>query len=315
MSIAVERMSIAVVIATKDRGSAVIDAAESVLASQRDFDLIVIDQSAGNSTETAVGSIADERLTYIRSTGRGLSNGRNEAIRGSRADLVLITDDDCVPPPEWVDVMTRTFDDPSVGVVFCSVAAAPTDEVGHTPAVVFERTTTLRTVGAAWRAGRRGLPLGAGMALRRAVWEEVAGFDPLLGAGARFGSCEDSDLSWRALRAGWATVHSAEVTVVHHGFRTLAEVRELVVRDFFGVGGAIAKYLRVPGLRRSAAGFGLSWLFHFGVRLPMRQLLAGDRPSGFRRPLMLVRGVIDGLRTSLDPEHVVYRPSGVGRRR
>ena len=138
------------------------------------------------------------------------------------------------------------------------------------------------------------------MAIRRSTFDDVDGFDELIGPGARFGACEDNDLSWRALLTGWSMYLSSDVVVMHDGFRDLDELRELVVRDFFGVGGAIAKYLRTGQL--GITRFGLSWIVRYGIVGPARSLLHGQKPSGLRRPLMLVRGVAAGLRTPMDRE-------------
>ena len=106
------------------------------------------------------------------------------------------------------------------------------------------------------------------------------------------------------LLRGWATYHTGDVTVVHDGFRNLDEFRELVVRDLYGVGGGVAKYIRTGRLR--VMTFLGSWLWRFGVVGPVGDLFRGRRPRGLRRPYMLVRGVIDGLRTPLDRETLMY---------
>ena len=218
---------------------------------------------------------------------------------------MAITDDDCIVPRDWMRTITAPMrDDPDVGVVFCSVRPVPVDEPGYTPHVIFEENRKLTAVREAWRAGRSGLCLGAGMAVRRATFDELGGFDELMGPGARFGAAEDNDLSWRGLIKGCATYHTCDVTVVHDGFRDLDECRELVKRDFYGVGGGVAKYVRTG--ERGALSFLGSWLWRFGVVGPGRELLAGRRPSGLRRPLLLVRGALDGLRTPLDREALMY---------
>src|SRR5687767_5343358 len=85
-------------------------------------------------------------------------------------------------------------------------------------------SSSFRSVRSAWRMGRRGLPLGAGMAVRRAAYDDLHGFDELLGPGAVFGAAEDNDLSWRGLLQGWATVYTGDVEVVHDGFRDLEQL-------------------------------------------------------------------------------------------
>lgn len=149
------------------------------------------------------------------------------------------------------------------------------------------------------------------MAVRRTTFEQLGGFDEMLGPGARFGAAEDSDLSWRALLGGWSVVHCADVAVVHHGFRDLDQLRELVKRDFYGVGGTVAKYVRSGsgGVRRAAARFLGSTIWHFGVVLVFRQVRSRQRPSGLRRPYMLTRGLLTGLGTPLNRSRLIYEVS------
>lgn len=296
-----------IVVATRNRGATLVPLVESVLAGTfSDFELVIVDQSLDDATEHALAPfLADDRLRYVRSTQTGLGRARNTGAAVTRAPVIAITDDDCIVPPDWLEAITRPFDeDPRVGVVFCTVCAVPVDAPGHTPQIEFTTTTTLTDLRAACAAARHGLPLGAGMAVRRATFDDVHGFDELLGAGARFGSIEDSDLSWRGLLHGWSTVHSATPVVVHDGFRDLEAMRELVIRDFYGVGGAVAKYVRAR--KWPVLWFFLSWLVRFGIVLPAQDVLAGRRPTGFRRPMMLARGFVDGLRTPFDRATLLY---------
>ena len=306
---------VAVVVATRDRGDDIVQLLESLLASDfTAFEVVVVDQSSADSTEDAVRPfLADPRLTYVRSDEQGLSRARNLGIgRCAAADVVVITDDDVVVPPEWLGEMVAPFTaDPRLGVLFCTVRPMPTDEPGHTPHVIYEGDTTVSSIPAAWRAYRAAIPLGAGMAIRRTTWEQVGGFDEDLGAGARFGSTEDSDFSWRAARGGWHTTYTGRVEVLHNGFRDLGDFRRLMARDLVGIGGALSKYLRDPSLtiRVRALLLACWFVFHFGIDLPMREVLARRRPKGFRRPLLIARGVVQGLRTPLDRADLLFARS------
>ena len=141
------------------------------------------------------------------------------------------------------------------------------------------------------------------------MYDELGGFDESLGSGGTFGAAEDSDLSWRGLLHGWSTAHIGSVTVMHDGFRDLEELRALVDRDFYGVGGALAKYLRaepwkVRSKRRCSSRGGP---VGSGWSSPAQDALHGRRPRGFRRPVMLVRGVVGGLRTPMERPDLLYR--------
>ena len=151
--------SCGVIVATRDRGTKIVQLLESIMASDlEDFELVVVDQSSGDATETAVLPFRDDpRLTYIRSTTVGLSRARNLAISRTRAPYVAITDDDCVVPPDWLRMITAPLrDDPEVGVVFCSVRPVPVDEPGFTPHVIFDANRKVASVREAWRSAAAG---------------------------------------------------------------------------------------------------------------------------------------------------------------
>lgn len=301
--------AVAVIIATRNRPDKIRAAIESVLASElADIEVVVVDQSDDDATEQASQSyLADSRFRYIASDTRGLSRARNVGFSHTTAPLVAITDDDCLVPPDWVGKITEPFAaDPAVGLVFGSVVPLEPGKPGATPSIAFERPQTMSKANEAWKLGRGGLCLGASMAVRRTTYDRLGGFDQHLGAGSTFSAAEDNDLSWRCLLSGGRTHVTNAVEVVHDGHRTLDEVRALVNRDFFGVGGALAKYVRTrhPG----AIGFLLAWAFKFGVVGPGRDVLARQRPRGFRRPYMMARGLYAGMRAPLNAEHLLFEP-------
>ena len=143
------------------------------------------------------------------------------------------------------------------------------------------------------------------MAIRRDAFDRLGGFDDLLGAGARFGSSEDNDFAWRCLQNGWWVYENSDVAVDHFGFRDLDQLRALVVRDHFGVGGAFAKHLKAG--RLGVLHGIVSWTIRFAVVGPFGDLRAGRRPRGFRGPYMMLRGLIAGLATPVDAATLRYR--------
>lgn len=302
--------TVSAVIATRHRGDRIVALIESVLAADHaDFELVVVDQSLDDATQTAIEPFTtDPRVRYERSDTVGTSRARNLGFAMTSGEIVLVTDDDCTVPSNWFSGMLEPFEqDPRVGIVFCTVRAVPDDRPGHTPAIEQPGNQTIDDVSDAWRLGRSGLNLGAGMAIRRSAFDDIDGFDELTGPGARFGACEDNDLSWRVLLAGWTMFLSSDVIVMHDGWRDLDEFRELVTRDLFGVGGAAAKYLRTG--QYGITGLLVSWLVRFGITGPGRQLMNGRKPSGLRRPIIIVRGLIAGWRTPMDHDRRMYLPN------
>lgn len=288
---------VSVVVGTRNRGPRVAETAVSVLRSDGvDLELIVVDQSDDESTARSLDEIDDERLHVVRSDTVGVSTARNIGIRTASSSIVLITDDDVVVEPDWA----RSFRDalasaPEVVVAFCQVRAAPHDRhAGFVPAYEFDGDLTIHRL----RDKHRIQGIGAGMGVRRDAALELGGFDERLGPGAPFRAAEDRDLAVRALSRGLAVARVSGAEVVHHGFRTWEDGRELTKRDWFGIGATYAKFVKarraaiLPVLAREVLGDGL-------LR-PLSAVLRGRRPVGLRRTWYFASGMRAGWRTRLD---------------
>ncbi len=305
----------AVVVSTRNRGKKIVPLIESVLRIREPaFEMVIVDQSDGSETQAAVTPfLSDPRLRYVLSEQRGTSRGRNLGASLTAAPIIVITDDDCIVPENWLSGMLEPFEkNARIGIAFCSVAAVPVTEAGHTPSIEFARSRIVASLEEAWVGARTRFALGAGMAVRRAAFDAVLGFDEALGPGGGFPACEDNDLAWRILANGWLLYQNAEVTVLHDGFRSLEELRALLSRDCFGAGGAMAKYLRAGRWR--VAGLLAAWLYSLGIRGPAQDLFARRRPRGFKRPLWLLQGLAQGLRTPVDKATLRYASGGERRR-
>jgi GT2 family glycosyltransferase len=87
-----------------------------------------------------------------------------------------------------------------------------------------------------------GAVCGANMAFRRAVLEDIGGFDPLFGAGSLF-SAEDLDAAGRASAAGWKGGYCPEVVVSHHHGRRASDLPRLLKSYGIGAGAYHMKIL------------------------------------------------------------------------
>jgi glycosyltransferase involved in cell wall biosynthesis len=293
-------------VCTRNRPESLLRTVRSLLRPDTEaFELIVIDQSDGPETAEAVGVFtADPRLRYVRSLAKGKGAALNEGLRLANGDVVVCTDDDCEAPAGWVSAMAGVMNSqPRAAVVFCNVTTTDYDRTaGYVPA--YERRTDRRL--SSLVDARHGLGLGAGMALRRDVVLAFGGFDETFGPGSRFRSGDDWDISLRALLGGWQVYDTASVSVLHHGFRTLAEGREHALRDWVAIGALCAKPIRAGRLSAvTLAG----WLFVVeALWPPIRDLVQLRRPRGLSRIVGFSRGFVGGVLTPVDRKTLVFRP-------
>src|SRR5262249_35025800 len=146
--------------------------------------------------------------------------------------------------------------------------------------------------------------LGAGMAVRRNMVEEIGGFDPMLGPGSRFQDCDDRDIAIRALLARYHVYETSTIAVKHFGFRSWQQGRQLTRRNFLGIGAAYSKFLksdRIELMYIPAYEF-----TKYALWPPIRDLLHFRQPSGIVRITAFVKGFIEGLRTPLDKATMTF---------
>jgi glycosyltransferase involved in cell wall biosynthesis len=116
------------VISTRNRGNSLEPTVRSVLANTHsNSELLIIDQSSNLDTAAAVAPfLAEHRVRYITSDTVDLGRSHNIALREARGEILVITDDDCEVPPDWLEKMAAPFGlDPRIAVVFCNVGSSP----------------------------------------------------------------------------------------------------------------------------------------------------------------------------------------------
>jgi glycosyltransferase involved in cell wall biosynthesis len=290
--------TLSTVVCTRNRPGPLAEIVTSLLRGEgRDLELIVVDQSDGPESEAALASVrSDQRLRYYRSVRRGKGAALNEGLALASGPIVVCTDDDCQPPPGWVAAMTRTLQSqPKTAILFCRVDPVPHDRnAGYVPAYEIAASRTLRSV----RDICDGLGIGAGMAVRRDFVQSMGGFDESFGPGARFPSADEWDIVIRALLTGREVHETADLTLVHDGFRTFAQGQAHARRDWLALGAVCAKPLRAGHWRAIIIAL---WLFSArALWPPVADLLRLRRPRGIGRITAFVHGFVSGFATPVD---------------
>ncbi len=190
-------------------------------------EFIVVDNNSSDHTKLVVQeSQADwPALRYEFELSQGLSHARNHGISCARGAIILFTDDDVLPEPDWlehtVEGMSRHQADACGGYI------APIWEIPP-PAWLTERFYGFLAV----RTDREDdylienpsqAPFGANMAFRREVFDKVGLFDTSRGRkGKVLASGEDGEMFERILAAGLKAVFLGRSRVHHkvEAFRT-----------------------------------------------------------------------------------------------
>ena len=110
--------------------------------------------------------------------GESGSNGaRNAGVNAGNAPYILFTDDDCRANPQWVGNMVAELAKPDVSAVFGALLPEPKD----LPISLACKTSGQRQV---YAGNPLNLSFGhsANMGCRRHSFNQIGGFDPMLGA-------------------------------------------------------------------------------------------------------------------------------------
>jgi GT2 family glycosyltransferase len=286
---------VAVIVCTRGRGGRVVETVRSILTgASPELELYIVDQNDDRrATSLLTEAVRDPRLHCLRSP-HGLSVGRNTAAAATGAPLLAFTDDDCTVTPAWLSEVTAPFaGDRRIGLVFGSVLAAPHDRsAGFVPSYRRREPFVARSVFDKHRVEG----IGASMAVRRSVWAALHGFDELLGAGARLRSAEETDFTIRALLAGHFVAETPGAAVIHHGFRSWEDGRDVIRGYLCGIGATLAKNVKCGhGSVLAVAGqLAVRWL----VARPVVDL--GRRSFRWTRLGGFATGVLTGLATPVD---------------
>jgi GT2 family glycosyltransferase len=179
-------------------------------------EVVVVDNDAAPGPIGAVRALPGVR---VLEPGRnvGFAEGCNLAAAATSGDVLVFVNSDARVEPGSVKALASRALDPGIGVVSGSVRLAETPELLNTagnpvhylmfswvgglgePASQHAEVTELASV------------TGVAFAIRRSVWEEVGGFDPVY-----FAYCEDVYLSIRVRQAGYRVVHEPAAVVLHH---------------------------------------------------------------------------------------------------
>lgn len=287
-------MKLSVLICTRNRAASLTATLERFFAQQftelagDDYELIVIDNASTDETQQVIAECAARhpgRVVYLREARPGLSRARNAGIQAARGEVIAFTDDDVLVATDWLAAIRREFvADPSLMLLGGRVLLA---------------RDTLQRV--SWQpASERqyfqfpdngNFAMGANMAFRRALFDEIGLFDPRLGAGRFFAGAEEAELMYRAVRAGHRLLYAPTVLVYHdHDRTTVAQACRLE----YGYGKGGSAYLIKHAL--AGDGYALRMAYWLARGLPRRWLRQPNEPdASLRRRRAQIRGLALGF--------------------
>lgn len=184
-----------------------------------DWELIISDQSGGDSMGRLLARIADPRIRHVRCPGRGASLARNVGILHARGALFAFTDDDCRPRTDWLATIRVLFDtDPDLWMATGSIvppADLPKRGFSICPGYIPEERR-----GRPSERGPRIFSVTANAAYRREAFERAGPFDVCLSPGTELCGGEEDDHGQRMEMFDPVLLSTPRLVVEHtHGVR------------------------------------------------------------------------------------------------
>lgn len=173
------------------------------------FEIVVADNGSTDDLSRVVDAWQTD-LPALRvvdaSRAKGVSVARNVGIEAAATDRILICDADDEVSQGWVAAMASALDSSPLVSGPVETARLSGGSAGWVP--IETRTSGLFEV---WGVH---YGIGGSLGLRRAVWEEVGGFDEDFPAGA-----EEIDFAWRAAKLGHQFAYVPDA-LLHYRIRT-----------------------------------------------------------------------------------------------
>lgn len=191
-----------------------------------DWELIIVDNRSTDETAEFVERFSVEsklNVVLVHEPKPGLGNARNAGLRAAKGELVLFTDDDCLPAKDYLEKTLQVFhEDPNVGFVGGRILL---HDKSDQPITIKE--SSIREDIPAGQFIEAGVIHGANLAFRKTALMQAGGFDPFFGAGS-FYSVEDIDSAAHVSALGWKGVYDPRPLVFHHhGRKSLDDVASL----------------------------------------------------------------------------------------
>ena len=203
--------TISVVIAARNEAQTIAHCLHALNAqTHAPLEIIIIDDASEDETRTIVQAQPISNLHLLRNeTPIGKKPSLAKGITIAKGEIIACTDADCVVPPTWLEEITTSFRDESLGFLSMPV-------MYHNEKTLFERCESLDFLalvaigGALIKLGKPAICNGANIAYRRVLFLQTGGFGKI-----KLASGDDEAVMRKIFKAGYKVeFFQSERTVV-----------------------------------------------------------------------------------------------------
>ncbi|WP_288955303.1 glycosyltransferase [uncultured Polaribacter sp.] len=201
-------MKTTVFICTYNRGNLINNTLKGIIENQSLLpeEIVVVNGGGENDCSETLDywKTKFKGLREIKTQNVNLANSRNIGLPQCTGDLIIQTDDDAVPFPDWIELLVKAHSKyPNAGVIGGEVVDASGDSLLFkvADATTFPHYDKMVEV--------RSVP-GVNSSYRKEVIAKVGSYDTTLFRG------EDVDYNWRAIQLGYKVLYFPNIKVYHH---------------------------------------------------------------------------------------------------
>jgi glycosyltransferase involved in cell wall biosynthesis len=182
--------------------------------SSTNYEIIVIDNNSTEKIAEVTRPFKHVKLIFEKQ--KGSYSARNRGIEESSGKIIVFTDSDCRPEPDWLEKgVKKLLENPDCGIVGGKITFFFADQDSPTMSEVYESLTYLNQ---SHFVENLHFSATANLFTRRRIFDEVGLFSPDLLSGG--------DFEWgqRVFAGGWQLIYAEDVRVKHPARRTVREV-------------------------------------------------------------------------------------------
>ncbi|MFT5467079.1 MAG: cellulose synthase/poly-beta-1,6-N-acetylglucosamine synthase-like glycosyltransferase [Verrucomicrobiales bacterium] len=167
------------------------------------YEVIVVNDKSTDETVSVVGDFA---VKLVEGEGRGPAAARNLGAKQARGEILLFTDADCEPKPDWIEKLTEPLDDPEISGTRGLYDCKQPEWTARFAQLEYEQKYQILA-----KDEFVDFVDTSSAAYRKSVFDEFGGFCDEFGAAA----AEDTDFSYQLARAGHKLVFCPDAFVFH----------------------------------------------------------------------------------------------------